>query len=275
MLIKCCKICNLQKKINEFGIVKNKSGKSYYLNYCLVCNKDKLRKYRANNKLKIAEINKLYYERIKNLSEYKENRIRYCEINRNRKREYDKVYRLENKQKYQKYCKDNKEKIAAKRHEYYLRTLEQKSKYNKRYLASNRDKIYRKNTKYAKNRLRRDINFKLRCTLSKIIRLHLTKNGYSKDGKSILKYLPYTIQELKRHLESKFEPWMNWSNYGSYNIKIWNDNDCSTWRWNIDHIIPQSKLPYTSIEDENFKRCWELDNLRPLSAKQNLLKGNS
>lgn len=30
-----------------------------------------------------------------------------------------------------------------------------------------------------------------------------------------------------------------------------------------------NSLPYTSMEDENFQKCWALSNLRPLSAKQN------
>jgi len=67
---------------------------------------------------------------------------------------------------------------------------------------------------------------------------------------------------------------MTWKNYGSYCVNLWDDNDCSTWTWNIDHIIPQSKLPYISMDDDNFKICWALENLRPLSAKQNLIDGN-
>jgi hypothetical protein len=66
---------------------------------------------------------------------------------------------------------------------------------------------------------------------------------------------------------------MNWDNQGVYNAKTWNDEDQSTWKWQIDHIIPQSDLPYYSMEDENFKKCWALENLRPLSAKQNVLDG--
>jgi hypothetical protein len=37
--------------------------------------------------------------------------------------------------------------------------------------------------------------------------------------------------------------------------------------------IPRSMLPYASMEDSNFKRCWALENLRPLSAKRNYLDG--
>ena len=54
----------------------------------------------------------------------------------------------------------------------------------------------------------------------------------------------------------------------------WDDNDISTWTWQLDHIIPQSKLSYTSMEDDNFKKCWDLSNLRPYSAKKNILDGD-
>jgi len=94
-----------------------------------------------------------------------------------------------------------------------------------------------------------------------------------KNNKSCLNYLSYSISDLKLHLEKQFEPWMNWINYGRYKADDWNDNDQSTWKWQIDHIIPQSDLPYLSMEDDNFKKCWALENLRPYSAKQNLVDG--
>lgn len=92
------------------------------------------------------------------------------------------------------------------------------------------------------------------------------------------KYLGYTVQELRDHLEKQFKlpgnEWMSWNNWGRYRIKGWNDNNSSTWKWQLDHIIPHSKFNYSSMEDEDFKKCWALSNLRPYSAKQNLLDGN-
>jgi hypothetical protein len=86
------------------------------------------------------------------------------------------------------------------------------------------------------------------------------------------------IEELKEYLEKQFSlpgnECMSWQNQGKYNPKTWKDDDISTWVWNIDHIIPQSKLPYTSMEEDNFKICWALENLRPYSAKQNIMDGN-
>ena len=67
---------------------------------------------------------------------------------------------------------------------------------------------------------------------------------------------------------------MNWNNYGNYRLNSWNDFDQSTWKWNIDHIIPQSMFNYDSMQHPDFYKCWALENLRPLSAKKNLLKSN-
>ncbi len=126
---------------------------------------------------------------------------------------------------------------------------------------------------YMKERRQYDMAYKLRCYMSTAIGTALLKEGGSKNGNSILQYLPYTIAALKSHLESLFEDWMTWDNYGVYNKENWKDKDSATWTWQIDHIIPQSDLPYTSMEDKNFKKCWSLSNLRPYSAKQNQLDG--
>lgn len=90
----------------------------------------------------------------------------------------------------------------------------------------------------------------------------------------IWNYLPYSLDDFKKNIEMQFEPWMNWKNQGKYNILDWNDNDQNTWYWQLDHIIPQSVYWFTSIKDDLFKECWGLDNIRPLSAKLNALKGS-
>ena len=58
-----------------------------------------------------------------------------------------------------------------------------------------------------------------------------------------------------------------------YNAKTWNDNDPSTWKWNIDHIISHSFFKYTSPMDLECRKAWALANLRPLSSKQNVSDG--
>ena len=69
----------------------------------------------------------------------------------------------------------------------------------------------------------------------------------------------YTLKELKQNLENQFKEGMNWQNMG---------------KWHIDHRRPISNFNFTSYEDEDFKKCWGLDNLQPLWAKENLSKNN-
>ena len=66
---------------------------------------------------------------------------------------------------------------------------------------------------------------------------------------------------------------MTWDNWSRYNPETWDDNDPSTWTWQVDHLKPHSTFNYDSMEHPDFKKCWALENLRPLSAKQNVLDG--
>lgn len=67
--------------------------------------------------------------------------------------------------------------------------------------------------------------------------------------------LGYTRDELRSHIESQFEDWMNWQNHGE---------------WHIDHIKPISQF---IIEGETRPDIINaLSNLRPISAIENLKK---
>ncbi len=113
--------------------------------------------------------------------------------------------------------------------------------------------------------------FKLRSRVSTTICKALKKQNGSKNGRSIMDYLPYSIEELKKHIEKQFKEsgneWMTWENHGAY---IFGGKKV----WHIDHIIPQSLLPFDSMEHPNFLKCWSLENLRPLEASKNISKSN-
>jgi len=178
----------------------------------------------------------------------------------------------------------NIEACREKDKEYYQKNKEKIKLEKKQYREENKEKL-RTNRKSEENRKKRRIKkkimkennplFKLRDRISNAIYQALKiKNGH-KNKKSILKFLPYTIQELKYHLEFQFEPWMNWNNHGIYDNLNWDDNNPLTWKWQIDHIIPHSTFKYVSMESDDFKKCWALENLRPYSAKQNIMDGVS
>lgn len=210
-------------------------------------------------KQKKAESDKKYYQK---------NKEKLLE----KAKEYQKNHKEKHNESSRKYRANNKKKIAEYTSKYFEEHKEILSEKSKIYYKNNREKCLNARVKYIQDRRKTDTSFKIRDVVSTSIRQAL--NGL-KGGKSIFKYLPYTIEELKNHLEKQFEAWMTWQNWGRHNIDTYNENDPETWVWNIDHIIPQSFLPYTSMEDENFKKCWALDNLRPLEAVTNIKKGNS
>jgi hypothetical protein len=189
---------------------------------------------------------------------------------------------LSNKARYY----NNKEKITKNRRESVPKNGVCKKCDVEKMLVKNRlvcrdcDRIQKNTSERKREKNRRDLDpvYKLRKRFSTEINRAIKNYGKNPDGKSgtsITKFLPYTMKSLVKHLENLFEPWMNWSNNNPYDINTWNDNDQSTWVWHIDHIVLQSDLPYTSMKDDNFKKCWALENIRPLSGKQNVLDGTN
>jgi len=70
----------------------------------------------------------------------------------------------------------------------------------------------------------------------------------------------YTLEELKKHIESLFTDNMNWDEFTKGQI-------------HIDHKKPKSLFSYKTTNNKEFKMCWGLDNLQPLWAADNRKKG--
>lgn len=70
------------------------------------------------------------------------------------------------------------------------------------------------------------------------------------------------------------KPLFKWSGGKAKEIPIISKYLPLNFNVNIDHIIPQSALLYNSLEHPNFLKCWALENLRPLDARENILKRN-
>lgn len=163
------------------------------------------------------------------------------------------------------YYQNNKEKCLRNTARYYNENRSYYQQYQKEYEKTHPRKLRKKSLPSVKDNIRSNI--------SRSISRRIASFGGIKNC-SIIKYLSFSFKELVIHLEKQFEEWMNWDNYGKYDPKTWDDDNILTWKWQIDHIIPHSCFKYTSMEDEDFKKCWKLDNLRPYSAKQNILDSN-
>ncbi len=225
---------------------KDNRRKDGLFSSCKECCKDVQKRYRKNKKKYYKEYGKKWRE--KNKEKMKEYGERWYKNNRERKQEYDKDYYEKHKDKkkeYQrKYFRENKEKI---------------NKYFRKYNATAEAKKYnsKRNAKYIKERKKKDKKFHIDCNMSSAI-YHCLRG--KKERRGWQKLVEYTVDELMKHIEKRFEPWMNWDNYG---------------KWHIDHIIPKSHFKYETAEDPEFKKCWALENLQPLEAIENIKKGSS
>lgn len=239
--------CGLEKPLDQFKGTAS---------LCVECQKKYQKQWYEDNKEDILKEAAQY--RAEHTNEIKEKDKRYRENNKDKLKEKDKQY-----------YENNKEIITLNAKNWYRNNKEKKKEYDKQYREDNK-KI---RNAAVKERRENDPSFKLRVYLSRDIGRALKSHSSSKQGKSITQYLPYTDEQLRLHIENQFEPWMNWDNHGKYVPETWDDDNSDTWTWQLDHIIPQSDFRYTSMEDEGFKKCWALENLRPLGAKQNVLDG--
>lgn len=190
-------------------------------------------------------------------------------------REYNKQQYEEKKdyilKKRKKYLQSEKGKIYQKKYWGSKNSKASKRKYQQSEKGKNTDKEYRQseNGRKVQKRYRESENGrkgrkkfyeknKLSLNMSSAIYQSLEGN---KAGQHWEMLVPYTIEELKRHLENLFQPGMTWENH-------------TLDGWHIDHKTPISSFNIVSYDCEDFKRCWALNNLQPLWAEENLRKHN-
>jgi hypothetical protein len=159
---------------------------------------------------------------------------------------------------------------AAKR--YYKKRKPELQKYHKEWSENNREELreyhaeWRKDNPenaarqrdYERTRRATDPKYRLAARTRTAVWTCLKEADVAK-YRSTFETLGYTLDELISHLEALFTEGMNWENYGL---------------WHVDHKIPMAKFNFTSTDDHEFKLCWCLDNLQPMWAMENYVKGS-
>ena len=163
--------------------------------------------------------------------------------------------------------------IALKKHESKPETKERKKKnhkkwaeqnkehlkeYLKEYREKNTEKIKKTKRDYERNRKASDPLYKLISNFRTAIYQVLKESNVDKN-KHYFDILQYTPESLIKHLESQFENNMNWDNYGE---------------WHVDHKLPITSFNIEEMGDEEFMRCWSLENLQPMWGTDNIRKSN-
>lgn len=257
----CIGLCKrlLKENIENFEF-RNDSKK--FRNLCRDCCKKEQKEYSENHKKEAIEYRK------KNKKHIRKNKQRWYQENKESILLNKKEYVKNNKDKIKKYKKEYDSK-------YYIKNKDKFKEYKKEYNKKNKEKIAIRARNNIKKARANNIGFRLKGNIARSIVRNLKNKGFSKNKKSTLKYLGCSKYELQEHFKTLFELWMTIENYGIYNPNTWNDNEPTTWTWQIDHIVPHSEFNYTSMEDEEFKKCWALSNLRPYSSKQNIIDGST
>mgnify|MGYP003669399190 FL=1 len=191
---------------------------------------------------------------------------------------------FDRKKWWKEYYLKNKEAVKEKNKKWYWNNKEARDKQNKNWYWNNKERHnqkckenYLKNIEHVTERMKKhnskpetkervrknwkkryytDVNFKLRGILR--CRIAGALKGRNKSA-STMQLIGCTINELKKHLESKFEPWMNWENQGRGG-------------WDIDHIIAMSKFDLSCPVQQH--ACCHYSNLQPLGHADNIKKGN-
>lgn len=217
-----------------------------------------------------SEEKREYYRKYRELNKgkIKENHKKFRQKNKDKLRVLSKEYHKNNKDKEKAYREKNKTKLKAQGKIYRNNNKEKAKSYNKKYRETNKDKLksyskkYRELNKekrklYRLKRNQEDFLFRITERVRGLIKDAFRRNGYSKNSKT-QEILGCTFDELKKYIESKWQTWMDWNNYGKYNGQL-------NYGWDLDHIIPLC----TAKTKEEIIKLSHHSNLQPLCSKTN------
>ncbi len=198
--------------------------------------------------------------RKKNAELKKEQQKQWREANAEKKKENDKKWYEENKERKRLYDIEYREANAKKKKEnnkeYYQQNKEKVKTNVKQYRETNKDKI----AEYNRFKRETDPIFKLKNNLRCLIKQAFKRKGLKKLTKTEI-ILGCTFDEFRQHIETLWEPWMNWNNYGNPKDGIYEPNKT----WDYDHIIPMNE-GMTEIEVIKLNHY---TNIQPLCSYHN------
>lgn len=134
---------------------------------------------------------------------------------------------------------------------------ESRKKYLIEYNLINKDKQREYKKIYAYNRRHSDDLFRFKTTLRSNI-LGAFKKTNNKKTSSTVDILGCSVSDFKKYIESNFEDWMHWSNFG-------NKKDEFNRSWELDHVIPLC----TAKTKEEIIMLNHYTNFQPLCSKIN------
>ena len=173
-----------------------------------------------------------------------------------RKKEYAKNNKAQLSEYHKQYEKDNKEKRASQKKEYYRDNKDKIEDAIEKYRNNHKEKLRKYRNEWQNNKRKNNPMYRLNINISRDINRSLKDN---KKGRHWEDLIGYTLDDIKRHLESQFTEGMTWDNYGKNG-------------WWIDHVIPCVAFDLTKIKEQ--RKCFNYKNLQPLWWRDNIVKNS-
>ena len=245
VVTKQCTRCGERKTLDLF--FANKKSSDGRMASCKACKTAAVYAWRDKNREHLNEYQREYVTR-----QHAQERIRaYRALPATREKAREQMARRRQTEEYRKMASERERsaKVVAYRKAYKQRPERQE---RTRELAR-RDHVrtrHRRDQQRYRATASGNIHGRMSCAINAMIK---------KKNRSWVSLVGYSLSELMTHLERQFLPGMTWDNFGD---------------WHIDHIVPKSAFHFESADDDDFKACWGLGNLRPLWARDNITKSD-
>lgn len=273
--MKTCSKCGIEKNLDMFSRDKNR-GDGLYV-YCKQCGSaDAKKSYEANKEKRKADVREWHKANKDRHVEVATKHCPKCEITKDASMFDKDSSQITGLRNWCKECRkvkwfDNRDENLKKKHISYKKNRPKILVSARKYSQENKEVIAEKHKEYVKRpevRLAINNNQKNRSATDPMFRLNNAMRaaiGHSlrgnKNGSKWESLTGYSLVQLKKHIEKQFQPGMSWESYGKDG-------------WEVDHHIPLSAHHFMTPGDIDFKRAWNLKNLKPLWASDNRSKSD-
>ena len=250
---KKCTRCGQTKLLSEFGVdIRAKDG---HKSACLVCRKERNRKWYEAHREESLERNHKWYEdhkdessehgrkwRKNHLVESREYAHEWYNTHKDYVRKKNIMWRESHPKEYREYSRKYREAHQVECRNYSRKWYREHPEAHKEYRRKRRSTVSG------------HLNDRIGSSMKKALK-------GNKAGRHWEELVGYSLRDLRAHIEKQFIGKMSWE--GVLRGEI-----------HIDHKIPKSVFNFKTHNDIDFKRCWALSNLQPLWALENIKKSN-
>ena len=210
-----------------------------------------------------------HYAKLKKTIDTVEQYYRDCpqkltQQHRDNLKEAKKQYRAYINNKNKQWREDNPGKERDRNKQWYKNNRDKAIAAHEKWRINNRELSRNTQRAYQNKRNEEDLRYNLSGKISRAIGQSLRRTKLikgNKNGRHWEDLVGYKLIDLIKRLKKTMPEGYNWQDFLDGKL-------------HIDHKIPISAFNYTIPENPDFRKCWALENLRLLPARENIIKSN-